>query len=82
MSILSIGIEQGKQLGFAQGKQQGEIKGKYNSILELLHDLGTLSDELLNKLRSESEPERFRLILRKAAKATSIQEFEDFYKTF
>lgn len=82
MSILSIGIEQGKQIGFSQGRIQGEIKGKYSSILELLHDLGTLSDELSNKLRSESDAERLSLILKKAAKAGSIKEFEDFYKTF
>lgn len=70
MSILSVGIEQGK------------LEGQIESILDFLHDLGSPSNALTEKLHKESNSERLSQILKKAARAKSMEEFEEFYMTF
>ena len=86
MSILSVGIERGKEIGIQQGKEigiaAGKIEGEIEAILDFLHDLGTVPDTIAQKLQKESDPARLRLLLKKAAKAESIRDFIDFYEDF
>lgn len=86
MSILSVGIERGKEIGIQQGKEigiaAGKIEGEIEAILDFLHDLGTVPDNIAQKLQKESDPARLRLLLKKAAKAESIRDFIDFYEDF
>ena len=77
-----IGIQEGKEIGIAAGKIEGRIEGGIEAILDFLHDLGTVPDNIAQKLQKESDPARLRLLLKKAAKAESIRDFIDFYEDF
>ena len=72
MSILSVGIERGKEIGIQQGKIE--------AILDFLNDLGAVPDDVVRKLQKESDPTRLSQLLKKAAKAESMEEFALFYK--
>ena len=54
----------------------GIQKGKIDSILELLEELGTVSDELRSCIQEEKDMEVLKLYLKKASRAQSVQEFE------
>ena len=56
--------------------QSGIQKGKIDSILELLEELGTVSDELCSCIQEEKDMEVLKLYLKKASRAQSVQEFE------
>ena len=63
MSILSVGIEQGKNLG------------KTESILNLLEENGPVSKTTREMILSETDTARLLIWLKKAAKATSEADF-------
>ena len=63
MSILSVGIEQGKNLG------------KTESILNLLEENGPVSKTTREMILSETDTARLLIWLKKAAKATSEEDF-------
>ncbi|MGN0252535.1 MAG: hypothetical protein ACI4EH_14415 [Oliverpabstia sp.] len=56
--------------------QSGIQKGKIDSILELLEELGTVSDEVRSYIQEEKDMEVLKLYLKKASRAQSVQEFE------
>ena len=58
------------------GIKKGKIEGKIDSILELLEELGTVSDELCSCIQEEKDMEVLKLYLKKASRAQSVQEFE------
>ena len=58
------------------GIKKGKIEGKIDSILELLEELGTVSDELRSCIQEEKDMEVLKLYLKKASRAQSVQEFE------
>ena len=58
------------------GFKQGKIEGKIDSILELLEELGTVSDELCSCIQEEKDMEVLKLYLKKASRVQSIEEFE------
>ena len=64
----------------AEGKAEGRIEGKAEDILDLLSDLGTISDELREKILVEKDFDTLRSYLKKAAAAKSIEEFESLIK--
>ena len=68
----------GKVLEYEAKKilQSGIQKGKIDSILELLEELGTVSDELRSCIQEEKDMEVLKLYLKKASRAQSVQEFE------
>lgn len=49
--------------------------GKAQSVMELLEDLGTVPDEIKEKILNEKNPESLNEWLKAAAKADSIEEF-------
>ena len=61
---------------FAEGKLAGIAEGKAVSVLELLEELGQVSDELRCTISSQQKPEILTRWLKQAAKAESISEFE------
>ena len=67
MSILSVGIEQGKNWGITQGKAE--------SILNLLEENGPVSKTTREMILSETDTARLLIWLKKAAKATSEADF-------
>ena len=87
MSILSIGLERGEQIGLEKGLSRGEkiglekglsrgkVQGKAQSILELLEDSGPVSEKTRRMILSEADAERLSMWLKKAAKADSEAAF-------
>ncbi len=61
----------------AKGRIEGELIAKRTDILELLEDLGTVSDVLQNRIMSETDTARLTALLKAAAKATSLEQFEE-----
>ena len=60
----------------AEGWKDGRAKGKAEAVVELLKDLGQLSDSLRNCIMEQTDLELLRKWLKIAAKAESIEEFE------
>lgn len=58
------------------GELRGELRGKAESVLELLRELGTVSDELRNKIMAEKNMEVLNAWLKKAARAESVKQFQ------
>lgn len=56
-------------------RTEGRIQGKRESILELLAELGTVSNEVCEKIASEANVEVLSKWLKLAAKAESIEQF-------
>ena len=55
----------------------GEIKGKREDIIDLLYDAGVISQVLEDKLAMVSDKETLRILHKKAARVSSIEEFEE-----
>ena len=60
----------------AEGWKDGKTKGKAEAVIELLEDLGELPDSLKTCIMEQTDTELLRKWLKVAAKATSIDEFE------
>lgn len=68
---------EGKAEGIAEGRAMGISEGKAEDILELLSELGMVSDELTEKIMNEKDIPTLRRYLRCAAKAESIEQFSE-----
>ena len=62
--------------GRAEGWKDGRAKGKAEAVIELLEDLGDLSDSLKICIMEQTDLEILKKWLKAAAKAKSIEEFE------
>ncbi len=60
----------------AEGWKDGRAKGKAEAVIELLEDLGELSDTLKTCIMEQTDLELLKIWHKAAAKATSIEEFE------
>ena len=60
---------------YEKGHQEGIIEGKVESILELLEDIGTIPDKVLERIHNEKDIKVLNSWLKLAAKADSIDEF-------
>ena len=65
---------------FEEMLKDEKAEGKAESIIDLLSDLGTVSEELREKILEERNFDTLRSYLRKAAKAQSVEEFETLIK--
>lgn len=74
--LLERGREEGKAEGLAEGKAEGLAEGKAESILELLEDLGTISDELRERISLETDLATLKMWHKAAAKAESLEAFQ------
>lgn len=63
--------------GFEDGYAKGNTEGKAIAIIELLEELGEVPMDLKERIRQESDLERLSFLLKKAAKATSIEDFSN-----
>ncbi len=61
---------------YAAGLAAGKIEGKIEDILEVLSEFGPVPDELVNRIRQETDLERLRGWLRLAYEADSVYDFE------
>ena len=74
--LLERGREEGKAEGLAEGKAKGLAEGKAESILEPLEDLGTISDELRERISLETDLATLKMWHKAAAKAESLEAFQ------
>ena len=58
-------------------KQEGRLEATRENILELLEELGPVPEQLRNQLEELEELRDLKILLRLAAKANSIQAFEE-----
>ena len=62
---------------FNAGKIEGKAEGKLEDIKDLLSDAGTISQALEDKLAKVSNVEILRILHKKAARVSGIEEFEE-----
>ena len=60
---------------YEKGHQEGVIAGKAESVLELLEDIGTIPEEVREKITGEIDLEILKKWHKLAAKSESIDEF-------
>ena len=60
----------------AEGWTQGKVKDRAEAVIELLEDLGELSDSLKTSIIEQTDLELLRKWLKAAARAKSIEDFE------
>jgi len=70
------GRAEGWKDGRAEGWKDGRAKGKAEAVIELLEDLGDLSDSLKACIMEQTDLELLKKWHKAAAKAKSIEEFE------
>ena len=70
------GWAEGKAEGWTQGKAEGRVEDRAEAVIELLEDLGELSESLKAYIMEQNDLELLRKWLKIAARAESIEEFE------
>jgi flagellar biosynthesis/type III secretory pathway protein FliH len=71
------GMAQGVKQGMAQGVKQGMAQGKIDSIINLLDEVGEVSETLVEYLNQQSDMDTLAKWLKLAARADSVEEFEE-----
>mgnify|MGYP006914566246 CR=1 FL=1 len=72
---LQEGLEKGIEKGIEEGREEGFSAGKADAILELLEDIGTIPEEIRERIHNEKDSKILNGWLKQAAKAESIDEF-------
>ena len=67
--------EKGLQEGIKEGREEGFTAGKADAILDLLEDIGTIPEEIRERIHNEKDSKVLNGWLKQAAKAESIDEF-------
>lgn len=70
-------MRQEREEAWEDGRLAGISQGKSSAVISLLENLGTLSEELEEKIKSETDPDILDKWIRLAAKAESLAEFEE-----
>lgn len=73
--ILHELLEEEREESYEAGKTEGKAEGKAESIIELLQDLGTVTEELQSKIFGETDISVLARWLKLAAKAENIEQF-------
>ena len=66
----------GRAEGWKDGREKGKAEDRAEAVIELLEDLGALSDSLKTCIMEQTDLELLKKWHKAAAKATSIEEFE------
>ena len=66
----------GRAEGWKDGREKGKAEDRAEAVIELLEDLGALSDSLKTCIMEHTDLELLKKWHKAAAKATSIEEFE------
>lgn len=78
MSIFEYDEEEAKEVFREDGRIEGMLQAKTMDILELLEDIGEISQPLKNKICSQTDMDLLRKWHKAAAKSNSLEEFENF----
>ena len=65
----------GEAKGFANGKSEGKAEGLAEGILELLNDIGYISEELRTFILKQTDTDSLKDMTKKASKVDSIEQF-------
>ena len=76
MSIFEYDEEEAIEVFREDGRIEGMLQAKTMDILELLEDIGEISQPLKNKICSQTDVDILRKWLKAAAKSSSLEEFE------
>ena len=68
---------EGLEAGRKEGRREGQLKAKREDVLEVLGELGTIPGRLVLQMESVEDFEILRGLLKLAAKAESIDAFEE-----
>ena len=71
-------VKEATQKTEVKAKAEAELSTKRQDILELLEDLGPINNRLYTRIMSEADSLRLKAMLKKAAKAESLEQFEEF----
>ena len=71
------GLEAGRREGRKEGRKEGQLKAKREAVIEVLGELGTIPERLVLQIESVEDFEILRGLLKLAAKAESIDAFEE-----
>ena len=69
--------QEGLEAGRKEGRREGQLKAKREDVLEVLGELGTIPERLVLQMESVEDFEILRALLKLAAKAESIDAFEE-----
>lgn len=61
---------------YEAGKIEGELSGRISSIITLLSDLAPVPENLKRKIESIESLEQLEMLVKKAARVDSLEEFE------
>ena len=70
------GWKDGRAEGWKDGRAEGKVEDRAEAVIELLEDLGALSDSLKTCIMEQTDLELLKKWLKAAARAKSIEEFE------
>ena len=73
----AAGILKGKAAGIQEGKTVGILEGKMDSLLEILQELGDIPEALQTRIRSEKDMQVLTSWIKAAARADSLEEFQE-----
>ena len=77
MTILGqILVQDGIEKGILRGRIEGRAEGKVEDILDLLSEIGGVPAELAARIKCEQDDGTLRRWLRSAARADSVEQFE------
>ena len=69
-------LREEKQEGRQEGRLEGRLEAKREDILELLEDLGTIPDELRDRIAGIENLEDLKVLFKMAARADAFHTFE------
>ena len=70
-------LREERQEGLEAGRKEGQLKAKREDVLEVLGELGMIPERLVLQMESVEDFEILRALLKLAAKAESIDAFEE-----
>ena len=71
------GREEGRAEGRKEGREEGALLTRRASIFELLEEMGRISEELEVRIHELSDEEQLKVLHKLAAKAESMEDFEE-----
>lgn len=74
--LLEIMLRDEYRKGISEGETRGIAFGKAEAILDLLEDLGSISDTLRQRILSETDLTILKTLHKAAARATTLEQFE------
>ena len=70
-------LREERQEGLEEGRKEGQLKAKREAVIEVLGELGIIPEHLALQMESVEDFESLTALLKLAAKAESIDAFEE-----